>query len=52
MEPGQPIDPSLIPKSEKIYQIKEKNYEFSNANYDIGDYLKLLNIQPYEIIKI
>jgi len=24
MEPGQPIDPSLIPKSEKIYQIKEK----------------------------
>jgi len=25
MEPGQPIDPSLIPKSEKIYQIKEKN---------------------------
>ena len=52
MEPGQPIDPSLIPKSEKIYQIKEKNYEFSNANYDIGDYLKLLNIQPYEMIKI
>ena len=52
MEPGQAIDPSLIPKSEKIYQIKEKSYEFSNANYDIGDYLKLLNIQPYEIIKI
>ena len=52
MEPRQQMDPSLVPISEKIYQIKEKNYEFSNANYDIGDYLKLLNIQPYEIIKI
>ena len=52
MEPGQPIDSSLVPKSEKIYQIKEKSYELSNSNHDIGDYLKLLNIQPYEIINI
>ena len=43
---------SLIPKSEKIYQIKEKNYELSDSNYDIGNYLSLLNIQPYEIINI
>ena len=43
---------SLIPKSEKIYQIKEKDYELSDSNYDLGNYLSLLNIQPYEIINI
>lgn len=43
---------SLIPTSEKIYQIKEKNYVLSDANYDIGNYLSLLKIQPYEIINI
>ena len=43
---------SLIPKSEKIYQIKEMNYELWDSNYDIGNYLSLINIQPYEIINI
>ena len=52
MEPGRANDSSLNPKSEKIYQIKEKSYELSNSNHDIGNYLSLLNIQPYEIIKI
>ena len=32
----RPNEPSLIPTSEKIYQIKEKNYVLSDANYDIG----------------
>ena len=52
MEPGRIIDSSLVPKTEKIYQIKEKNYELSDSNHDIGNYLFLLNIQSYEIIKI
>ena len=48
----RPNDSSLTPKNEKIYQIKEKSYELSDSNYDIGNYLSLLNIQPYEIINI
>ena len=47
-----PEEPSFVPKAEKIYQIKEKHYQLSNTNYDIGEYLYLLNIKPYEIIII
>ena len=28
----RPNESSLIPKSEKIYQIKEKDYELSDSN--------------------
>ena len=42
----------LQPDSVTIYQIEEKSFTLSPNTYDIGTYLKLLNIKPFQKIKI
>ena len=47
-----PGDKSLVTQSTKTYTIEEKRFVLSTNFYDIGDYLKKLNIQPYQSIFI
>ena len=42
----------IQPDSAKVYQIEEKFFTLSPNTYDIGEYLKLLEIKPHQIINI
>ena len=42
----------IQPDSVKVYQIEEKSFTLSPNTYDIGEYLKLLQIKPHQIINI
>ena len=42
----------LQPNSTTIYQFEEKSFTLSPNTYDIGTYLKLLNIKPFQKINI
>ena len=42
----------IKPDSVKVYQAEEKSFTLSPNTYDIGEYLKLLKIQPHQKINI
>ena len=42
----------IIPDKTVIYQPEEKWYTLEQNTYDIGEYLNLLNIKPYNTINI
>lgn len=45
-------EPEIKPDSVKVYQVEEKSYTLSPNTYDIGTYLNLLKITPYQKINI
>ena len=42
----------IQPDSITVYQFEEKSFTLSPNTYDIGTYLKLLNIKPFQKINI
>ena len=42
----------IQPDSVKEYKIEEKSFTLSPNTYDIGEYLRLLDIKPHQIINI
>ena len=42
----------IIPDKTVVYQPEEKWYTLEQNTYDIGEYLNLLNIKPYNTINI
>ena len=45
-------EPVIQPDSVTIYQVEEKSFTLSPDTYDVGTYLKLLNIKPFQKINI
>lgn len=45
-------EPVIQPDSVTIYQVEEKSFTLSPNTYDVGTYLKLLNIKPFQKINI
>ena len=43
---------TIEPVKKRIYQPEEKWYELNQNTYDIGEYLDLLDIKPYQTINI
>ena len=46
------IKKEIIPEKTEVYQPEEKWYSLNQNTYDIGEYLNLLNIKPYQTINI